>query len=227
MAKRASSRVSTDHEEIRHWAEERGAQPACVRVAGDEDDIGILHLEFRDAPGDRDESLKLISWDDWFTTFEERGLALAFQDETADSQQRNFKLVDRETAHPHKKNAAKTTRRSGGRRRKIAKRLAIAVGAGRLRSRLRQRSAKSASRKAGSGIRAVASRKKTTKVASGNRRAGRKSQPRANAGTKRSSSRKTASTKRPSNVRSITSARSGRAASTRGRVNKRSGRRAA
>jgi hypothetical protein len=226
MARRAPSRVSTDHEEIRQWAEERGAQPACVRGTGDEDEIGILHLEFRDAAGARDESLQSISWDDWFSAFEERALALIFQDETARGQTSTFKLVDRETAHPHKKSAAKTTRRSGGRR-SIGKRLAIAIGAGRLRARLRRKSTKSASRKARSGTRAASSRKKTTKVASGTRRAGRKSQTRATASTKRSSSRKSASTKRPSNVRSITSARSGRGASTRGRVSRRSRRRAA
>ena len=83
MASRAQSKVTTDRDEIRQWAEERGAEPACVRGTGGEGDIGVLRLEFRGAPGARDESLQAISWDDWFSKFEERSLALLFQDQTA------------------------------------------------------------------------------------------------------------------------------------------------
>ena len=46
MAKSAESKVSTDHEEIRRWAEERGAKPSCVRGTGGEGDIGMIRLDF-------------------------------------------------------------------------------------------------------------------------------------------------------------------------------------
>jgi hypothetical protein len=39
-----------------------------------------------------------ISWDDWFAKFDESGLALLFQEETAGGERSNFnKLVKRET----------------------------------------------------------------------------------------------------------------------------------
>src|ERR1051326_3965386 len=40
-----SSRTTTDHDEIRQWAEERGGRPSCVRNTGGGGDIGILRLD--------------------------------------------------------------------------------------------------------------------------------------------------------------------------------------
>ena len=232
MATRTSSKVTTDHEEIRRWAEERGAQPACVRGTGDEGDIGMLRLEFPGAPGAHDESLQPISWDDWFRKFDERGLALLYQDETARGQKSNFnKIIARETAEAREEGDTKASRHHPGRRGRTGKRVAVAAVASRSRSNARGKSAKSASRKSSSGTRAASSRKKTTKAASGTRSSGRKSQTRATASTKRSSSQKSASSKSGGNVRSISSgrgsARSGRTASARGREGGRSNRRAA
>jgi ferritin-like metal-binding protein YciE len=94
---RRLSRVLTDPEQIRAWAEDRGAQPACVKGTGGSEDIGMVRLDF---PGwSSDEKLQPISWDDWFEKFDERGLALIVEDETATSQKSNFnKLVSRESA---------------------------------------------------------------------------------------------------------------------------------
>jgi ferritin-like metal-binding protein YciE len=91
------SRVLTDPEEIRQWAEERGAKPAVVKGTGSGEDIGMLRLEF---PGwGSDEKLQPIDWDEWLEKFEDRGLALIVEDETASGQKSNFnKLVSRETA---------------------------------------------------------------------------------------------------------------------------------
>jgi len=41
-----SSSVTTDHEEIRRWAEERNAKPTCVRGTGKRGDAGMLRLDF-------------------------------------------------------------------------------------------------------------------------------------------------------------------------------------
>lgn len=94
---RAGSRVLTDREEIRQWAEERGANPACVRGTGNKGDIGLLRLDFPGFSGEG--KLEEISWDDFFEKFEERELALLVQDKTARGQTSNFnKLVSKETA---------------------------------------------------------------------------------------------------------------------------------
>lgn len=85
----------TDHEEIRRWAEDRGAHPACVRGTGGNNDIGMIRLDFPGYSGE--ESLEQISWDDWFEKFDERNLALIVQDKTSGGQKSNFnKLVSRE-----------------------------------------------------------------------------------------------------------------------------------
>jgi hypothetical protein len=90
-----SSNVTTDHEEIRRWAEERKAKPACVRGTGDKRDIGIIRLDFPGYSGE--DKLEHISWEEWFEKFEESKLALVYQEETAGGQKSNFnKLVSRD-----------------------------------------------------------------------------------------------------------------------------------
>lgn len=97
MATKAESKITTDHDEIRSWAEERHAQPACVRGTGGEGDIGMLRLDFPGYSGA--ESLQHINWDDWFEKFDERNLAFLHQDTTAAGEKSNFnKLVSGETA---------------------------------------------------------------------------------------------------------------------------------
>ncbi len=91
------SKITTDHETIRRWAEQRGAKPACVRGTGGKGDIGMLRLDFPGFSGE--ESLQEISWDDWFEKFDERGLALLYQEKTTSGQQSNFnKIISRTTA---------------------------------------------------------------------------------------------------------------------------------
>ena len=92
---RSGSRMVTDHEEIKTWAEERGAYPTCVRGTGDKDDTGMIRLDFPGYTGE--DKLQPISWDDWFEKFDEKNLALLVQDKTARGQKSNFnKLVSRE-----------------------------------------------------------------------------------------------------------------------------------
>ncbi len=91
-----------NHEEIRRWAGERGATPACVKGTGSRGDIGMIRLDFPGYTGE--ESLQPISWDDWFRKFDERGLTLMVQDTTANGQKSNFnKLVKRETVEERPK----------------------------------------------------------------------------------------------------------------------------
>jgi hypothetical protein len=108
------AKVTTDHDTIRKWAEARRAKPATVRSTHRKDDPGIIRLEFPGAPNANDDALEEISWDEFFEKFDEAGLALLYQEETADGQRSNFnKLVGRETAEAREHGDNKASRRRG------------------------------------------------------------------------------------------------------------------
>lgn len=91
----ARANVTTDHDKIRKWAESRGGQPATVKDTGDEEEAGILRLDF-DPP---DASLAKISWDEFFEKFDDSDLAFLYQDKTAAGKASRFhKFVDRDSA---------------------------------------------------------------------------------------------------------------------------------
>lgn len=91
------SQRTTDHETIRQWAEERGGHPATVGDTGDEDDPGILRIDFEDGDDGADEDLERISWDAFFEAFEENDLAMVYQDETDGGDESRFaKFVGRD-----------------------------------------------------------------------------------------------------------------------------------
>lgn len=92
----ASARTTTDHDTIRRWAEERGGRPTRVKntETGGEG-AGVLRIDFAEP----DEGLEAIDWDTFFDTFEERGLALLFQEKTDDGSVSRFnKIVSRDGA---------------------------------------------------------------------------------------------------------------------------------
>jgi hypothetical protein len=88
-----SAKATTNHDEIRQWVEDRGGFPACVCGAGGKEDTGMIRIDFPGYSGS--ESLKRISWDDWFEKFEEKNLAFLHQDEKDGKQSRFSKLVSR------------------------------------------------------------------------------------------------------------------------------------
>ena len=84
----------TDHDEIRRWAASRHATPSCVTGTGGEGDVGMIRLNVPGYAGE--DSLQAISWDDWFSQFDDDQLALLVQDRTASGEPSNFnKLVRR------------------------------------------------------------------------------------------------------------------------------------
>ncbi len=91
--------VTTDHEEIRRWAQERGGHPAAVKATEGQrgaGDAGILRIDFPGYSGA--EALEEISWEDWGRKFDEAKLAFVYQEETAGGAKSNFnKLVGRGT----------------------------------------------------------------------------------------------------------------------------------
>lgn len=92
------TKVTIDHDEIRHWVEERGGKPAHVKGTGENGDPGILRIEFPNAPYAKDENLEPISWHEWFRKFDERQLAFVYEERTAEGQISYFnKLVSRES----------------------------------------------------------------------------------------------------------------------------------
>jgi hypothetical protein len=99
----ADAKITTDHDEIRNWAEERGGRPAVVRATHgrghSKGGTGIIRIEFPDAPNSKHEALEEISWEEFFEKFDESELALLYQEETAAGEKSNFnKLIGRETA---------------------------------------------------------------------------------------------------------------------------------
>lgn len=88
--------TTTDHEQIRRWAESRGGHPAAVKATHTADDAGILRIDFPGYSGEK--SLEPISWDEFFDKFDNSNLAFLYQEETKDGARSNFfKIVSRET----------------------------------------------------------------------------------------------------------------------------------
>lgn len=91
------SKTTTDHDEIRRWAEARGGKPSAVKgTSRTKNDVGMIRIDFPGYSGAG--KLAPISWDEWFEKFDESNLAMILQEETAKGQPSNFnKLVARES----------------------------------------------------------------------------------------------------------------------------------
>lgn len=89
--------TTTDHGEIRAWAEARNAVPATARGTQEADGSpGVLTLDVVGYGADEDD-LEHISWEEWFEKFEESDLAFLHQDEKSDGETSTFfKLVSRD-----------------------------------------------------------------------------------------------------------------------------------
>ena len=233
----SKSRTLTNHDEIRRWAEERNALPACVRRTGDNGDIGVLRLDFPGYSGAQ--TLEHVDWDEWLDKFDERGLALLVQDQTAGGQRSNFnKLVSRGTAAtsrssrtspPRKKTVARSTaarKKSAGRKTARTSTRSRSTAAKRTSAR-KKGGSRASTKRASSRSRSTASRRKSTRAATSARtRTARKSASTRTSSTRarrvpasrgsRSRSRANASRKSSSKVRSISSAsRRGRTSASR------------
>jgi hypothetical protein len=112
--KTTEAHVTTDHDEIRRWAEERGGKPAAVKATHRKGDAGILRIIFPKSQFADDDSLEEISWDDFFDKFDEAELALIYQERTAGGQPSLFnKLIGRDTAEAREHGEAKASRHHG------------------------------------------------------------------------------------------------------------------
>ena len=81
----SEAKVTTDHDEIREWVEERGGHPAHVK--GTE----LLRIDYPGFSGE--DRLQEITWETFFKAFEENNLAFLYQDETKDGKRAEAKKV--------------------------------------------------------------------------------------------------------------------------------------
>jgi hypothetical protein len=92
----AGSKVTTNHDEIREWVEERDGQPSRVKGTGDDDSPGVLRIDYPGFSGE--ETLEPITWEEFFEAFDENNLAFLYQEETKDGEISRFsKLIDRDS----------------------------------------------------------------------------------------------------------------------------------
>lgn len=115
------ARPLTDHDDIRRWAEQRGARPARAEGAKQGED-GMICLGFPGrAIGD---SPAEISWEEWFSAFDARGLALLVDGaEEGNPRPSNFnKLMPRDALA-----AEESSARTNGASPKPASRIVVAA----------------------------------------------------------------------------------------------------
>ncbi len=84
--------TTTDHETIRKWAESKGGKPAAVKRTRQSGDVGIIRIMFPDNLQSEHDALTEITWDEFFKEFEERKLALLYDEKSLFS-----KIVGRDT----------------------------------------------------------------------------------------------------------------------------------
>src|ERR1051326_273129 len=65
----SKSKSTTDHDEIRKWAESRNGHPATVKRTAKGGGAGILRIDFPGYSGE--DTLQEISWDEFFDKFDE------------------------------------------------------------------------------------------------------------------------------------------------------------
>jgi len=89
-----SSKITTNHDQIRRWVEERNGKPTSVKNTSG-DGVGILRIDFPGYSGE--DSLEEISWEDFFKKFDDSGLAFLYQEEKSNGEQSRFnKFVSRD-----------------------------------------------------------------------------------------------------------------------------------
>ncbi|HEX9161581.1 MAG TPA: hypothetical protein VF980_07715 [Thermoanaerobaculia bacterium] len=182
----ASAKATVDHNEIRRWVEGRGGYPAHVKRTGEDDDPGVLRIDYPGFSGQG--TLERISWDEWFDWFDRDNLAFLYQDE---SDSRFSKLVDRKTVDLSSRGGAKA-RKSSSRssRRSIVDRITTAV-----RDRVSG---------GGVGAKKAASRKSSRKRSAASKKSSKKrstSSSKKRAASSKSSKKRASSSRKSSNSR--------------------------
>jgi len=93
--------ATTDHDTIRKWAEAKGGKPAAVDRTHKGGDVGIIRIMFPKNRQSEHESLVEISWDEFFKEFDQRKLALLYENDSMFS-----KLVGRDSVKEREREGA-------------------------------------------------------------------------------------------------------------------------
>jgi hypothetical protein len=80
------SLATTHHQVIKEWAQARGGTPATVEKTEHGDHLGVLRFDF----GGSNQTLRHVSWDEWFATFDARELNFIYQEERSDGRPSTF-----------------------------------------------------------------------------------------------------------------------------------------
>lgn len=93
--------VTRDHDVIKAWAGERNAEPATVESTRRGSRAGVLRFRFRGNEKGDNSRLQDVDWNTWFRTFDEREVAMLFQEKLRNGNQSNFFRFD----SPHREDA--------------------------------------------------------------------------------------------------------------------------
>ena len=110
MTDRTVRRITTDHDEIRGWAEERGGTPALIREAAGALDPGEPRIKF----SERERTLQDVDWEAFFRALDQRKLAMLYiGNPDGEDEDTFFRFVDRDvdfddTLRPLEKDAPLT-----------------------------------------------------------------------------------------------------------------------
>lgn len=185
-----AAKVTTDHDFIRSWVEERGGCPAQVKRTSGRG-TGIIRIDYPGFSGQQ--TLEKISWREFFDKFEESGLAFLYQEQTAAGRPSRFsKLVARESVEDGKSSTrsrrSTTTRRSASAR-STPKRAASSAGrTAKSRGSAGRRTASTASARSSGSSRSAGASGSTTRGRTSKKRSTRSSTS-SRAGKARKSSR--------------------------------------
>lgn len=87
-----AAQLTSDHDEIRAWVEERGGHPATVkRSVKPGQPAGILRIDFPGFSGAA--SLRPVSWEEWFEIFDQYRLGFLHQLHTASGKPSRFNKI--------------------------------------------------------------------------------------------------------------------------------------
>ncbi|HEY8400603.1 MAG TPA: hypothetical protein VIK89_05040 [Cytophagaceae bacterium] len=78
------TRITSDHNKIKQWAEERNARPACYKCSNGN---SLLMFCF---PGETEMAVAKLSWEDFFKKFEELNLAFLYQERNIHGKKSRF-----------------------------------------------------------------------------------------------------------------------------------------
>ena len=88
MSTTVESKRTKDHKTIKNWVEARDGKPSVVEATTDGDsNSGLLRIDF---PQNDNDSLKELSWEEFFDVFDDNDIEFLYQEQTKDGEKSNF-----------------------------------------------------------------------------------------------------------------------------------------